>query len=307
MKFHLLIAEVLAIIVLAVSTATARAGEATLNSPERLSLWPGEAPVGDGTVETNQAFLTVHLPAQPANGAAVVICPGGGYGGLVTGAEGHGIAQWLNQHGMAGIVLEYRLPRGQCRVPLLDAQRALRTVRSRAAEWRIDPRRVGIMGFSAGGHLAATAGVRFDNGNLKAADPIERCSCRPDFMILIYPLIILGDKKLEGCKNNLLGTEAAAELTDVLSCEKQVTRQTPPAFLAHAQNDRVVAPDHSRLFIEALSAKGVAAEYLKLPEGDHGLNGYQGPMWDAWQTQSLEWLAAQGFVPETALKPSSES
>ncbi len=274
--------------------------------PETINLWPGPAPVGDGTVDPSIPSVTVYRPTL-ANGTSIVICPGGGYSSVVIEPEGHGIARWLNGYGITGIVLEYRLPQGRPFVPLLDAQRAIRLARSKAREWKDNPDRLGIMGFSAGGHLAATAGVRFDNGNLKAADPIERCSCRPDFMILIYPLIILGDKKLEGCKNNLLGTEAAAELTDFFSCEKQVTRQTPPAFLAHAQNDRVVAPDHSRLFIEALSAKGVAAEYLKLPEGDHGLNGYQGPMWDAWQTQSLEWLAAQGFVPETALKPSSES
>ena len=297
MKFHLLIAEVLAIIVLAVSTATARAGEATLNSPERLSLWPGEAPVGDGTVETNQAFLTVHLPAQPANGAAVVICPGGGYGGLVTGAEGHGIAQWLNQHGMAGIVLEYRLPRGQCRVPLLDAQRALRTVQSRAAEWHIDPRRVGIMGFSAGGHLASTAGTHFDAGDPASADPIARMSSRPDFMILVYPVITMRQNPERGSKKNLLGAEPKPDVVEWFSNETQVTAQTPPAFLAHALDDTVVPPAESRRFYEALKARQVAAEFLELPSGGHGLNGYQGPMWSAWQSQSLEFLADQKIIP----------
>lgn len=297
MKFHLFIAEALAIMFLAAATAAVRSGESTANVPQKLPLWAGEAPVGDGTFETNQAFLTVHLPARPANGAAVVICPGGGYGGLVTGAEGHGIAQWLNQHGIAGIVLEYRLPRGRSLVPLLDAQRALRTVRSRGAEWHIDPRRVGIMGFSAGGHLASTSGTHFDAGDAAAADPIARMSSRPDFMILVYPVITMAQNPERGTKKNLLGADPKPDQIEWFSNEKQVTAQTPPAFLAHALDDTVVLPADSRRFYEALKARQVPAEFLELPEGGHGLNGYQGPMWDAWQSQSLEFLAAQKIIP----------
>ncbi|HET6880670.1 MAG TPA: alpha/beta hydrolase, partial [Pirellulales bacterium] len=127
---------------------------------ERIALWHGHAPIGNGEVENADAWITVHRPAE-GNGAAIVICPGGGYGGLVTGAEGPGIAEWLNRHGVTGVVLEYRLPAGRAFVPLLDAQRALRTVRARAKQWAIDPARIGIMGFSAGGHLASTAGTHF--------------------------------------------------------------------------------------------------------------------------------------------------
>jgi acetyl esterase/lipase len=140
------------------------------DGPGRLKLWAGKAPQGDGTFEAADAVITVHTPGK-ANGAAVVICPGGGYGGLVTGAEGHGIAGWLNEHGVTGVVLEYRLPRGRPFVPLLDAQRAIRTVRANTKAWGVDPARVGIMGFSAGGHLASTAGTHFDAGDPKRPTP----------------------------------------------------------------------------------------------------------------------------------------
>lgn len=266
--------------------------------PEKLPLWSGRAPVGDGRFEAADAFITVHHPApDKANGAAVVICPGGGYRGLVVGPEGHGIAQWLVQHGLAGIVLEYRLPNGRAMVPLVDAQRAIRTVRANAKKWNINSSRIGIMGFSAGGHLASTAGTHFDQGDRQAADPIDRVSCRPDFMVLVYPVISLGDKAHVGSRAALLGPTPKPELVELFSNEKQVTAQTPPAFLAHAKDDRTVSPEHSQMFCDALKAHGVAAEFLELPRGGHGLNGYKGPMWDAWQAQSLQWLAAQNFIP----------
>lgn len=271
-------------------------------APERISLWANHAPIGGGEFQDADATITVHRAAKP-NGAAFVICPGGGYGGLVTGAEGHGIAQWLNGHGITGVVLEYRLPKGKAFVPLLDAQRAIRTVRSRAAQWGIDPKRIGIIGFSAGGHLASTAGTHFDAGDPKATDTIEQVSCRPDFMVLVYPVISMGEKGHAGSRNNLLGKDATPELIELFSNEKRITRETPPAFLAHALDDKVVQSDHSRMFYEAVKANGVEAKYLELPSGGHGLNGYKGPMWDAWQSQSLEWLAAQKFIPATDAAP----
>ena len=265
--------------------------------PERLSLWSGRAPVGDGQSEAADAFITVHRPAPgTANGAAVVICPGGGYGGLVSGAEGHGIAGWLGTHGIAGIVLEYRLPKGRPFVPLLDAQRAIRTVRSNAKKWGIDPARIGIIGFSAGGHLASTAGTHFDGGQPQAADPIQRVSCRPDFVILVYPVVTMGEKTHGGSKRNLLGPDPKPEMADLFSNEKQVTGRTPPMFLAHAKDDKTVPADHSRMLHEALKAHRVATEYLELPSGGHGLDGYKGPMWDAWQSAALEWLAGQKMI-----------
>ena len=264
--------------------------------PEKLKLWNGRAPVGDGKFEQADARITVHKP-EKLNGTAIVICPGGGYGGLVTGAEGHGIAAWLNRHGITGVVLEYRLPAGRTYVPLLDAQRAIRTVRGNAKAWGIDPAKIGIMGFSAGGHLASTAGTHFDDGDPKADDPIDRNGCRPDFMILVYPVITMSEKTHGGSRNNLLGKNPEAKLVELFSNEKQVTAKTPPAFLAHAKDDRAVVPENSKAFYDALQKQKVAAKYLELPSGGHGLNGYKGPMWDAWQEQSLAWLAELKFIP----------
>jgi acetyl esterase/lipase len=267
--------------------------------PGRMFIWPEQAPLGEGKSEKAEVAITVHLaPPEKATGAAVVICPGGGYGGLVVGGEGHGIARWLNEHGIAGIVLEYRLPRGNYHRPLLDAQRALRIVRSRATEWKLDAHRIGIMGFSAGGHLASTAGTHFNDGDAKSTDPVERFSCRPDFMVLVYPVITMGDKTHGGSRNNLLGASPSAELRDFLSNEKQVTERTPPTFLTHAKTDAVVPVEHSRMFHEALKAHHVPAEFLEFPEGNHGYNGYKGKEWDAWQKRCLEWLGERGISQE---------
>lgn len=257
--------------------------------PVRVDIWGGHAPIGDGKYQDAEVFITVHRPAQ-SNGAACIICPGGGYGGLVTGAEGHGIADWLGKHGVTGVVLEYRLPAGRTFVPLMDAQRAIRTVRSRANEWGVDPARIGIIGFSAGGHLASTAVTHFDNGDPQATDPVERVSCRPDFGILIYPVITMGDKTHQGSKRNLLGADPTAQMVELFSNEKQITEKTPPTFLAHAKDDKAVVPENSEMFYAALQAHKVPGKYLELPTGGHGLNGYKGPMWDAWQEQSLAWL-----------------
>jgi len=273
---------------------------ASVEERQEVRLWPEQAPVGDQSFEVSEAKVTVHLAGQP-NGAAVVICPGGGYGGLVTGAEGHGIAKWLNGHGIAGIVLEYRLPRGRSFVPLLDAQRALRIVRARAGAWGLDAGRVGIMGFSAGGHLASTAATHFEAARPDAADELDRPSSRPDFAVLVYPVVTMGAATHGGSKQNLLGANPSQELMDLFSNEKQVCVQTPPMFLAHALDDKPVPPENSRDLYAALQKAGVASRYLELPSGGHGLNGYQGPMWDAWQQQSLAWLGEQGY-----LKPRSD-
>lgn len=278
------------------SAATGAAGD---SKPEEIALWTGQAPVGDGTFAAADASIFVYRPSK-TNGTAVVICPGGGYGGLVIEPEGHGIARWLNRHGITGVVLKYRLPQGRPFVPLLDAQRALRRVRARARDWGCDPGRIGIMGFSAGGHLASTAATHFDSGDPRSDDPLQRVSCRPDFAILVYPVITMGAKTHEGSKRSLLGPSPAAETVALFSNEKQVTDKTPPAFLAHAKDDGPVPPDNSRMFYEALQAHKVAAQYLELPNGGHGLNGYRGPSWDAWQTGSLQWLAAQGLIPADA-------
>jgi acetyl esterase/lipase len=269
--------------------------------PEQVKLWSEQAPIGDGKFEKSEARITVFKPAR-GNGTAIVICPGGGYGVLVAGPEGRGIAAWLNRHGITGVVLEYRLPAGRPYVPLLDAQRAIRMVRANAKAWGVNPAKVGIMGFSAGGHLASTAGTHFDDGDPKADDPIERNSCRPDFLVLVYPVVTMGEKTHLGSRNNLLGKSPDAKLVELFSNEKQVTPKTPPTFLAHAKDDRGVVPDNSKAFYEALQKQKVKSKYLELPSGGHGLNGYKGAMWDAWQEQSLAWLAEMKFIPALADK-----
>ena len=278
----------------ALLTSALAAGEVA--PPERLALWNGPAPIGDGNQEAANTFITVYRPAH-ANGAAMIICPGGGYGGLVTGPEGTGIAQWLNLHGIVGIVLEYRLPQGQPLRPLLDAQRAIRTARANAEKWGLNPNRIGIVGFSAGGHLAATTATHFNAVNAGATDPVEKLGSRPDFAVLIYPVITMGEKTHSGSRANLLGSNPTAEMVALYSNEQQVTDQTSPTFLAHAKDDTGVAPENSGMFYEALQNHHVASQYLELPSGGHGLDGYQGPMWDAWQTESLQWLAAQKLIP----------
>lgn len=257
---------------------------------ETLPLWRSDAHECDAIFsDAAKAKLTVHLPEKP-NGAAIVICPGGGYGGLVTKGEGHGIAAWLNAHGIAGIVLEYRLPAGRSHVPLMDAQQAMRSVRANAARWRIDPKKIGIIGFSAGGHLAATATVHFGTGDGKSADAVARESSRPDFALLIYPVISMEAGVHRGSKKNLLGETPAEGLQDYFSPQKHVKADTPPAFLAHAIDDKVVSIDNSRLFHDAMKKAGRPTRLVELPSGGHGLNGYKGPSWDRWQSEALGWL-----------------
>lgn len=264
--------------------------------PQKHGLWNGRAAVGEGQFEEKDVTITVYRPAK-ANGTAVVICPGGGYGGLAIQPEGHGIATWLNGHGVTGVVLEYRMPAGRHAVPLLDAQRAIRTVRANAKEWSLDPARIGIIGFSAGGHLASTAATHFDTGQPQATDRVDLMSCRPDFAILVYPVISMGEISHGGSRQNLLGKDPSPELIQLYSNEQQVTAQTPPIFLAHPQDDTVVVPANSQALHDALQTHNIPSEYLKLASGGHGLNGYKGPMWDAWQTRSVAWLKELKLLP----------
>lgn len=276
-------------------------------APGRYSVTTGQL-LADGVKPAGEAVMTLHRPAAP-NGAAVLIYPGGGYNGLVVEPEGHRIAKWFGEHGVTGVVVEYRLPRGDSSLPLADAERATRIVRSHATEWKINPKRIGNIGFSAGGHLASTAATHFDQGDPKAADPIDKQSSRPDFSILIYPVITMGEGTHGGSKKALLGPTPDAKAVDLFSNEKQVTRNTPPTFLAHAENDTLVPPANSQAYADALEKNDVPCEYLKLPAGGHGLNGYKGPMWEAWQTACLKWLAARKIIPSadaestTPLKP----
>ncbi len=283
------------------ANAQSPAAPASPSPTWRVALWPGKAPVGEGKFEDCHSELQVFLPpADKANGAAIVLCPGGGYVRHVTDREGYPIAQWLNEHGIATIILEYRLPQLRHEVPLLDAQRAMRVTRSHATEWKINPQRVGILGFSAGGHVASTAATHFDRGNASAADPIERLSCRPDFAWLIYPVVTMGKYTHTGSKAQLLGSKPTPELIRLYSNETQVTADTPPAFLAHAVDDKPVPPENSRQFVAAMKANRVPVELLELSSGGHGFNGCKGPLWEQWKSAALQWLAAQKLIPGNA-------
>ena len=258
-------------------------------SHKTIKLWPeGKAPIGNDNFEQANATMTIFHPESP-NGTAFVITPGGGYGQVVK-AEGAPIAKWLNTHGITGVVLNYRLPKGNPLRPLLDVKRALRMTRMRAADWNLRADRIGIIGFSAGGHLASMAITKYDLGESKTTDPIQRQSCRPNFAILVYPVITMSEGTHKGSRRNLLGSEPSDDLIKLYSNELHITKRTPPTYLAHAIDDYVVPASNSEKFHKALSEKNVVSKYLPLPRGGHGLNGYKGPMWDAWQAQSMDWL-----------------
>jgi acetyl esterase/lipase len=274
------------------------------NSQRVELLWPEGAPGAKGDQDGDKPTLTIYLPPdQNATGAAVVICPGGGYGHLAIDHEGHQIAQWLNSLGVAGFIVKYRHRNSGAGyghpAPLLDAQRAVRMVRSRAAEWGVDPSRIGILGFSAGGHLASTAGTHFDNGDPNAKDPIDRAGCRPDFMVLVYPVISLVEPYAHaGSRQNLLGDDPAKELLESLSNEKQVTPQTPPAFLVHTYEDTVVPAENSIYFYLALRRAKVPAEMHLYQKGQHGfgLGKNVGPA-SSWPIRCADWLRGLGLLP----------
>lgn len=281
------------------ASAPAPADVAPLPTPtERIPLWPGKAPNGDGTFEDSTLELEVFLPpAGKGSGAAIVLCPGGGYIRHVTTREGYPIAEWLNQNGIACIILEYRLPRLRHAVPLLDAQRALRLTRANATRWYLDPQRIGILGFSAGGHVASTATTHFDTGHADAPDPVERQSCRPSFAWLVYPVVTMGQHTHTGSRKELLGEAPPADLVSLYSNEQHVTADTPPVFLAHAIDDKPVPIENSRQFVQAMKTHQRPVHLLELPTGGHGLNGCKGPLWEQWKAATLQWTAQQGIIP----------
>jgi acetyl esterase/lipase len=266
-----------------------------------LPLWPGGAPGALGTNAADIPTLTVYLPnATNATGAAMVICPGGAYAGLAA-HEGRDYALWLNQPGVAAFVLKYRLGSNGYRHPamLQDAARAVRLVRSRADDWGIDPRRVGIMGSSAGGHLASTLLTHFDAGNPKAEDPVDRQSSRPDLGILCYPVITMGEYTHRGSRKNLLGANPSPELVKLLSNELQVTRDTPPCFIWQTFEDATVPVENSLLFAGALRRAGVPFDLHIYQHGGHGLGLADQPPFahpHPWAGDCLFWLKGRGFV-----------
>ncbi len=262
-------------------------------------LWQGDAPGALGTTDADKPTLTIWLPTQQnANGTAVVVCPGGGYGRLAMDHEGTQIADWLNARGIAAFILKYRLgPRYRHPAPLTDAQRAVRMVRHNAMEFRVAPDRIGIWGFSAGGHLASTAGTHFDKGNPQASDPIDRVSSRPDFMILSYPVITMTEFTHSGSRRNLLGDNPDPKLVALLSNEMQVTAQTPPTFLFHTSDDSGVPVENSVQFYRALRKAGVPAEMHLYEHGRHGVGlALAEPILGTWGQRLQDWLRVRGVL-----------
>ena len=248
-------------------------------------LWADGVPGALGKEEKDIPTLTPFWPENSkAGGAAMVICPGGGYGGLA-GHEGKDYALWFNEQGIAAFVLKYRLGSAGYRHPVMlqDAARAVRTVRANAAAWKIDPKRIGIIGSSAGGHLASTLVTHFDAGIPEAADPIERASSRPDLGILCYPVITLGEFTHQGSKQNLLGKDPAPELVHLLSNELQVTPQTPPCFVWSTWEDTAVPVENSLQFAAAMRKARVPCDLHVYLKGPHGI----GLGRDAWTPSRL--------------------
>jgi acetyl esterase/lipase len=272
----------------------------TAPAADKEYLWPKGAPGAVGEEERDKPSITLFLaPEEKATGAACIVCPGGGYGGLMTSYEGDEVAQWLNGIGVHGFVLRYRLgPRYHHPSQMRDVQRAVRMVRARAPEWKIDPAKIGVWGFSAGGHLAATAATHFDDGKADAEDPIEKVSCRPDYAILTYPVISLVNSYAhEGSAKNLLGDQVKdMELRVFLSPEKQVTAKTSPCFLMHSSEDGVAA-ENSIDFYVALHKAKVPAELHVYEKGPHGYGlGLKDPVLKSWPERLTDWLRVRGML-----------
>jgi len=268
-------------------------------APPTIPLWNGPAPDARGTADIDIPKLLIFAPKNVTTGTGVVICPGGGYGGLSMDKEGSDVAKWLNARGVAGFVLQYRLgPKYHHPVELHDAQRAIRYVRSHAAEFGVAPNRIGIWGFSAGGHLASTTGTHFDSGDPNAADPVDRAGSRPDFMILAYPVItFVGPKTHQGSKRNLLGENPDPELARSLSGELQVTAQTPPAFLFTTDGDKSVPAENSIDFFLAMRKAGVQGELHVYQNGSHGVGlALNDPVLSSWPLRLDAWLRVRGLL-----------
>jgi len=264
-------------------------------------VWPDGAPGATGDGPGDKPTLTPHFPPEgKATGAAVIVCPGGGYFGVMMSYEGHEVAEWLNTLGVTSFVLEYRHGGNGYRhpAPLQDAQRALAIVRSRADEWGVDPNRIGMLGFSAGGHLASCVGTHFGPGDPGAIDPLDRVSTRPDFLILIYSVISLVEWYAEGGSlANLLGENPDEELIRSMSSELQVTAETPLTFLVHGGNDEVVPAENSVVFYLVLQKMNVPAEMHLFEKGTHGfgMKREPGPV-SAWPELCAAWMEGRGLI-----------
>ncbi|HQU86045.1 MAG TPA: alpha/beta hydrolase [Pyrinomonadaceae bacterium] len=264
-----------------------------------IRLWNEDAPNALGKEAVDIPEIKPFLaPKEKATGAAILVLPGGGYGHLSDVKEGSAVAEWLNSLGISAFVLKYRLgPKYGQPNQLLDAARALRTIRARAKEWNLDEKRIGILGFSAGGHLASTLSTHFDAGKLDAKDEIEKVSSRPDLQILIYPVVTMGEFTHQGSKKNLLGENPSTELIQKYSNELQVTKETPPAFLVHTMTDTAVPVENSLQYIAALRKNGVPFEFHLYEQGPHGFGlAPTNPYLNSWAERCADWLRMHNFA-----------
>jgi acetyl esterase/lipase len=298
---------ILSAIILTAMTITAGAQEKTMplypngvpNSKKAPSTYVEKIDKNNWISLVSQPTLTPYLPEKgKANGAAIVVCPGGGYSGLANAHEGTAICQEFNKIGVTAFLLKYRLPSDDIMVdrsigPLQDAQMAILTVRKNAKEWGINPAKIGIIGFSAGGHLASTEGTHFDKPVIENK---ENISLRPDFMMLIYPVISFGDQAHVGSRENLIGKTPSAEQVELYSNEKQVTANTPPTFLVHAEDDNVVPVQNSLMFYDALLKNKVKAEMHLFQEGGHGFGMNNSKNKGKWFEWAAAWLDENGFL-----------
>ncbi|WP_373987035.1 alpha/beta hydrolase [Duganella sp. BuS-21] len=285
------------------------AGLASAAPSATIQLWPEGVPgkrdiglekVGDGyTSNVSEPMLTMVGPAvDRRNGTAVIICPGGGYVRMATAREGDQYANWLSGLGVTSFVLKYRMQEFGHPAPLQDVLRAVRTLRARAAEFGIRPDRIGVMGSSAGGHLAASAGTLFDNPIGRTGAALDSVSARPDFLMLMYPVITMQDAAAHaGSRKALLGAAPSADMLDLMSLEKQVTPATPPTLLIHTQADTAVPVENSILFYQALTKAKVPAEMYLLEHGGHGMGMREGLGTSSmWPRRAEEWLRDRGLL-----------
>jgi acetyl esterase/lipase len=291
---------VLIAVVVLTAHVSAQVPSSALQDGQTIALWPGPAPGAIGTADADVPALTVYLPrAMSPNTPAVIVCPGGAYAALAANHEGRQVANYLNSLGIAAVVLRDRLgPRYHHPVQLGDAQRAIRVLRARASEWRLDPARIGIMGFSAGGHLAMTASTHVDRVGAVPADTIDGASGRPDFTILGYPVISLTETWThQGSRTNLLGPSPDAALARSLSGENAVTRDTPPTFIFHTDADTVVPAENAAYYYLALRKAAVPAEMHIFEKGPHGVGLANGDVaLSEWSRLLANWLRGRGII-----------
>ena len=279
-----------------------------LPQPLEVPVWPNGMPDSNGITEpevNDRCAANISTPtlsvyrAEPSNAtrAGVLVIPGGGYGRVCLDHEGDAIARRLNQGGVTGFVLKYRLPNGHSTIPLRDAQQALKMIRAKAGEWGVDSNRVGVMGFSAGGHLASTVGTHFKE-DIATELAIEGQSVRPDFMVLVYPVVTLRDPFThKGSRSNLLGPNPDESRVNAFSNELRVSAETPPTFIVHAMDDDVVPIENSLQLVDALRAQNVPAELHAFETGGHGFGlGSEGTPAAAWPELCLNWLRRSGFL-----------